>query len=261
MKRQFGLDVLKEYCDILNVNHSKALSIYNDEEREFFKQLTDEWYKRIKADSSENSSAFNLYGDQFYFTDLIKCYGDWSERSIKSLKNKNFFNDFKFDVVVDVGCGLGLSTNLLREMCPNAKVFGTNLPNTDQYTFCKTQAKKNGWILVPNSSHVSHLEQGKSVFVFASEYFEHFRNPISELDGILEELKPTAIAAANAFKVRALGHFNDNYITSDGEQIKSRTMAIKFNQCLKDAGFERLNKYKCYNAKPELWTKITQTPS
>lgn len=131
-------------------------------------------------------------------------------------------------------------------------MFGTNLPNTDQYTFCKVQAKKNGWTLVPNSSYVSQV--GKSVFVFASEYFEHFRNPILELDGILKELKPNAIATANAFKVRALGHFNDNYVSSDGEQITSRAMAIKFNRRLRDAGFERLNKYKCYNAKPELWT-------
>ena len=86
--------------------------------------------------------------------------------------------------------------------------------------------------------------------VFASEYFEHFLDPITHLREMVRMMKPKIIITANAFGQRAIGHFVDYTIgslTYEGNQMNK-----VFTFAMNRLGYTRI-KTNMWNQRPTLW--------
>lgn len=213
--------------------------------QKIFNRLTDLWYKKLSEGNT--TEAYSLYNDDYYFTDLLLCYRKYSRIGIRNLSKLSYLNP---SVIVDLGCGLGLSTSLLKTYYKEAIIYGTNLENTKQWKYASSMAITNGWYLIDDISTIKYSTQ--NTLIFASEYFEHFENPIAHLDYIINILTPKYIAVGNAFSAVALGHFNDRYKIGN-LQLSSRQISKLFNNKMKDYGYTIAHRF--YNSKPVLWMK------
>ena len=88
--------------------------------------------------------------------------------------------------------------------------------------------------------------------VFASEYFEHFYNPVAHLDEVIKTLNPKALIVANSFTAKAIGHYL-NYEHAD-QSVAGTKMARIFNKHLEQAGYSRV-KTKMWNSRPTYWRR------
>jgi len=212
--------------------------------------LEERWYQSSCTD-------FSVYDDDYYFIDIWLCFVNFSRKYLRSLVKPNTLNDYgnnsfidiskNVRTVIDLGCGVGYSTASLKQLYPNSVVTGTNLENTKQWKFCQYMSKRYNFNLC---SDINNLHQEQDL-VFASEYFEHIKNPIQHLNEVLR-LNPKMLVLANAFNTVALGHFTE-YL-HDGEVIDQKFMSKIFNKHLRDSGYIKL-KTKFWNNRPNVWIK------
>lgn len=230
-----------EYTFLFNVDKKQALHYIKTNER--FVYLTDLWYERLNND--DLNGAYQVYDDDYYFTDLWNCFATYSRRYLKNIKKTDLYNSIKDSkVVVDLGCGVGLTTSILTQLFPNATVYGTNLKNTKQWKFCEQMSQIYNFKMIETIYEI----EGKVDIVFASEYFEHILSPISHLNEIITKISPKYFIIANAFNTRSIGHF-EKYI--DGNQ---EIISRKFNKFLKSAKYTKV-KTGLFNNKPNVWIR------
>jgi hypothetical protein len=88
--------------------------------------------------------------------------------------------------------------------------------------------------------------------VFASEYFEHFQDPIKHVDHIVDAIEPKYFVIANAFNTHSIGHFEtyENY----GIKVPQDKISRMFNNKLRELGYSQV-KTGLFNNKPTLWKK------
>lgn len=218
----------------------------------YFKKIEDLWYESLKTGVPD----YELYNEDYYFTDLFSCFIVYSRKYIRSLK-KNIFKDSgvivydvlkNYNTIIDLGCGIGYSTAALKQMFPHAELLATNLEDTKQFEFCKYNSEKYDFKLYPEVKKV-----GKNVdMVFASEYFEHIENPLEHLNEIIDCLNPKCFVTANAFNTHALGHF-DEY-KNNGEIICQSKISKMFNDLLKERGYIK-QKTNFWNNRPSVFIK------
>lgn len=177
-----------------------------------------------------------MYDADLYACNTWACWMVYSRRyllALIKLLNLGLLDRTTVRSVADVGCGFGHTTAALKEIFPDARVFGTNLPDTAQFRIAEEQGKLHGFEMVPDVSRVD----GDVDLVFASEYFEHIFRPIEHLAGILRK-RPTIFMVASAFGTKSIGHFPSYAI---GKQIvPGNLVGRKFNDFLRAHGYERL---------------------
>lgn len=228
-------------------NHSN--SVVDDKDLGRIKEIEDHWYE---SQSSGNPD-YSVYADPYYICDVWFCWKDCSRRHLlniqrdNSLFEKSIVSDLdSIDTVLDIGCGFGYTTAALKEIFPDASVIGTNLKETAQYDIATKIGAERGFSITDEYSDEVDL-------IFASEYFEHFKEPINHLFEVVKKYNPKYMIIANAFSNTAIGHF-DEYVHDDQIYVGGQ-MTRFFNNTMRSLGFEK-QKTKCWNDKPSYWKKI-----
>lgn len=242
------------------------------------KMLFDRWYDSL-PDTPDYSG---VYGDPYYIIDTWACWKIYSRESVKVLDKPNKFNGISIKEhmtnsigevknIVDAGCGFAYTTGLLREIFPDATITGTNLEDTWQYEFATKLGQSHNFTMVPDITKIKDVD-----LIFASEYFEHFYEPIAHLKEILDNCNPKFIVTANAFTGNAIGHFDSYRIDDDLEESDrqwnlfsdinaprgniqdGKETSKRFNQYLKDRGYTKLDT-SIFNSRPNIWQLGTVT--
>lgn len=208
------------------------------------------WYASLKTGKPD----YSVYEDPYYLADLWACWAEYSRKHVltlakttkKSVALTSLINNPK--TIVDIGCGLGYTTAGLKELWPNARVVGTDIKDTTQYKIATALSKLYGFEMVSEPYAVGEVAD----IAFASEYFEHFYEPVAELDRIVGAIQPKVFITANSFTGRAIGHFERYKIA--GEVVENTKTARLFNGHLKTLGYRDLRR-GYWNNKPRVWLR------
>jgi len=188
---------------------------------------------------------FSIYEDPGYFMELWRCWKDYSRQYLRELRKEGVFDKLSCGTILDLGCGMGYTTAVLQQAYPGAGVTGTNLKGTLQYQLCERVAGEYGFEMSPDGT-----EAGPVDLIFASEYFEHFQEPITHLLSVLKVNRPKYLIIANAFGTTAAGHFHQYLI--NGEMVASNKVNKVFSQTLMYKGYRKL-KTSMWNNRPNIW--------
>ena len=229
------------------------------DDMQYLMRVENAWYSALKRGEID----WSIYDDNEYPAELWACWLIYSRKYLRSLLNPNGLKKGAsvydrlegVQSVVDLGCGLGYTTAALKQMYPEARVFGTNIEGTGQFEFCKGMASDHGFAIVADPTSI----EGGIDLVFASEYFEHIERPIEHLFSILDSQHPRYLVIANAFNARAPGHFSVYGHGADSE-IPNTQIGKLFTAALRSRGFEKLNT-KLWNNRPQIWVLKTERES
>lgn len=243
---------LEDYAAVHNIDKKQALHYIDTNER--FTYLTDKWYEYL--DANKIDEAYSVYNDDYYFTDLWNCYVTYSRSYLRSFyktvideKDSILSLTENATKVVDIGCGIGYTTSALTEMYPNAKVYGVNLKNTKQWSFCETMAKKYNFNMIESVNEIGD----KVDVAFASEFFEHILDPLEYVTNVVNQISPKYFIIANAFNTRSIGHFNTYHI--NGNDVEANLLGRRFNKTLVNLNYKKI-KTTLYNNKPNVWVRL-----
>ena len=252
--KQLLVNFINDYSNLYTIDKSKALKYIQDgiklgSKAQYQQELINKWYYSLK----NNNPNYNLYNDKYYFTDLWVCWHLYSRPYLRFIqkhnsldKNTSIYSILKnINYIADLGCGISFTTAVLKQIFPYAKVYGTNLENTEQYLFCKNMSKKYNFNIVPSVKNIPENID----FLFASEYFEHIINPLEHIEEIIKYIKPRYLYIANSFNTISVGHFEIYEKT-----IEQKKISKEFNNVLRKNNYKKL-KTKLWNNKPALWIK------
>lgn len=249
---------LNSYNDIFTIDIEKSRELisigrklYND--APYQKYLVKNWYESLKT----SQPAFHLYDDDNYFIDLWICWAEYSRNYLRSIyKNNSLTKDTSIlsilkniNTIVDLGCGLGLTTASLKQIFPQSKVYGTNLKSTKQYKFCEFFSKEYNFSIVEGIEDLPQID-----FLFASEYFEHIYDCLDEISKCVKLLKPKYLYIANSFNTVSYGHFQFYKDLNCCGVVDQKDISKKFNKTLKELGYRKI-KTNLWNNKPTLWMR------
>lgn len=212
--------------------------------------LEQRWYDSLERGEPD----YGVYECDEYMAEAWQCWRVYSRKYLRSLmfdsvaSGKPLAQRLAPRRIVDLGCGIGYSTAGLAELWPNAEVVGTNLGDTKQVAFAKRLASEHRFRV--ETQGLGHV--GKADLVFASEYFEHFQEPLSHLREVMGYLKPSVMVIANAFTNRSTGHFHSYRI--DGQEFSGRQTSRKFNAHLAASGMRKLST-SFWNGRPAIWIR------
>ena len=231
-----------------------------------FQKLETQWYHSLE----NNNPDYSLYSSIDIIPDLWACWVVYSRAYLKAItsekslgekdENNNWvkLKSIKDDIgsaksIVDVGCGIGYTTMTLKELFPDASVFGTNMKGSPQYALNEllSHSLTRGFYLRENISLISARNVD---VIFASEYFEHFQKPIDHLMEMITHLNPRTMLIANAFGTQSMGHFN-TYIYNS-QNYTGKQISRIFNKTMKEFGYSKI-KTNCWNNRPNYWKKAT----
>jgi len=219
-----------------------------------YAELEHRWYDTVNI-----APDYSIYDGREYVVDLWACWSAYSRKYLRELRNPNRHPPLGVNGhlearlggvknVVDLGCGIGFTTQGLSELFPRARVHGTNLNGTLQMKIARR-------VCVPLGITIAEDPQNLNVqadVVFASEYFEHFQYPIAHLTYVLDTLNPRAMLVANTFGSRSIGHFDTYYANT--HMYGGRAMSNLFGSTLRSRGYDKIQT-KVWNARPTLWVK------
>lgn len=256
----FNIDKDNFYNDAYNsIRYYKGDTQFREKLR-YLQLLEKRWYDSLKNKNPD----YSVYCDTDILPDIWACWKVYSRDYIKSiLSDKSLghrdshgnwsnlhsvVNDMKVNSILDVGCGIGYTTSSLKEIFNQSEVYGFNLKNSAQFKVCEYVSQKNNFKLI---SHLSELNTSIDL-IFASEYFEHFENPINHLEDILK-LNPKYFIIANSFSSKSVGHF-DIYYNKNSQQVLGKKYGKVFNSYLRSKGYYKVNT-SCYNDRPSYWKR------
>lgn len=220
---------------------------------ERFDYLTDLWYERL--DSGDLEAAYGVYSDEYYLTDQFNCFRVYARHFLMMLRKPmkpigksciEYTSDCSS--IIDVGNGLGYSTIILSQEYSDRTVYGTNLKNTDQWKFSSEMGNRYGFQMVGDVCEIPE----KDGLVFASEYFEHFLDPITHLEHIVQHIDPKYFVIANSFNTRSIGHFIDYNVK--GVIVPQKKISRIFNNRIRELGYKKVDT-GYYNSRPAVWSK------
>ncbi len=233
------LDIIRRHKGI-----SLSKLIYISE----FIQLEDKWYRSLEKGKPD----YSIYAHPLYFSELWICWIIYSRKYLKiiqldnSLSNQSIVSDIQdCKSVLDLGCGVGFTTQALTEIFKEAIIIGTNLSNTPQFRLAKERSKLYRFIVQEKFREAD--------LIFASEYFEHIENPIEHLIEVLIICKPKYLLLANSFNTKALGHFI--YYKYNKQLYTGSEISRIFNKILHTYGYLKV-KTNCWNNRPSYWKRI-----
>lgn len=251
---RIGSADLDEYLDLCSAVRSFdrrkakaiALAAIRGEEDDAESELKGIWYKSLQAGKPD----YSVYDHDLFISNLWACWVLYSRKYLLSLvaadgltEGGSVASRANPSCIIDLGCGFGYSTAGLKELFPNAEVTGTNLRESFQFKVAEKLGQSHGFRMIEAIEKPTDL-------VFASEYFEHFYEPIAHLRDVLDIGKPKALVIANAFGTESIGHFEE-YLDR-GEKISGRTIGRAFNNELRERGYKKA-KTRFWNSRPTVW--------
>ena len=248
-------DFLSEYNQFNDIDIDYARQLIklgqkDNEESPFQKFLVAEWYK------SATNPNLDLYNHDYYFVDLWLCWRAYSRIYLRDIlkptsldENTSIYSVLKnVKYIADLGCGVGITTASLKQIFPDADVFGTNIKDTKQYAFCENMSNKFNFTLKNHYKDLPEID-----LVFASEYFEHIHDCLDEIQYIIKNQKPKYLLLANAFNTISYGHYQ-HFKSFNGNVIPANKMNKIFNKLLTDNNYKKV-KTKLWNNRPSFWIK------
>ena len=240
------INILLDACKENGIDSKEVQRIIDEWKNS--KELFNRWYDSLK----NNNPDYSIYDDFLYIAEAFWCWKKYSKKSINILNRSSKKMPISIieqignpDYVVDLGCGIGLTTMMLKNYFPNSTVIGTNITDTYQWKISSYIAKENNFILSERLPKLS----GKVVIV-ASEYFEHFFKPIDELKFYLN-IKPQYIICANTFSSPSPGHFD--FYKNENNVYSGYKISKLFNRTLREYGYKNL-KTGYWNNRPAVWS-------
>jgi len=224
--------------------------------RDYFKKglkIENQWYNSLCAGEPD----YSVYDNIYYIADLWACWCVYSQKYLSLIVGKNAYKNSDTSVVesfgtvnsvIDMGNGFGITTAVLKQMFPNAKVYGVNIENTWQFKVSDEYGKAYNYTTIKDYSII----QEKNTIVFASEYFEHIINPIEHLTDIVKKCNPKGFIIANSFGAKSIGHFD--YYYHNGVKIQNKLVGRLFNKELRQMGYKKQDT-KFWNNRPSIWVR------
>jgi SAM-dependent methyltransferase len=209
------------------------------------------WYASLEVGVPD----YTIYDGEDYLAECWACWRLYSRRYLQLLQ-KPMAPLAGLSVaqhigpvahVLDLGCGIGYTSAALLDVFPGARVTGTNIAGAVQTAVGGVLARSHEFTLV---SGLSEVPRPVSV-IFASEYFEHFQDPVSHLEEILA-LEPRVLLIANTFTNKSTGHFVTYSVT--GKSMTGEQASRAFNATLRRAGYAQI-KTGFWNSRPTYWRK------
>jgi 2-polyprenyl-3-methyl-5-hydroxy-6-metoxy-1,4-benzoquinol methylase len=214
--------------------------------------LLNEWYDGLE----KGKAPYEIYGRNEYLAELWACWSVYSRVYLQKIESRKALPPFgiagnicKGGLIVDLGNGIGITSAAFTEIFPHAEIVGTNLMQSAQGRICKMLSVEYGFRMLENTRSIER----QADMAFASEYFEHFDNPIEHADEIVQSIRPKRMIVANAFTARAIGHFDvyrDNGQSFTGTQISKR-----FADAMRKMGYRKL-KTGLFNDRPSVWELV-----
>ena len=254
LNRKDGLQFFYKLLQAIEIKNAEQIvsasnSVLKTGADELLTQLEQDWYESL-ATGYPN---YDLYDTDNYLAEVWYCYETYSKKYLREIQKERSLPPFGIyaqnknaQLIVDLGNGLGITSAALTEMFPAATVIGTNVPNSSQYKMAQILANQYGFTMVSGADEIKQ----QADLLFASEYFEHFQNPIEHLLHVIENLKPKRMLIANTFTNNATGHFNF-YVYQD-QEINGKTMSRLFNATLRSLGYKKVIT-KMWNNRPAYW--------
>lgn len=234
------------------VDNAKQLTKYykgTGDEREKSRELQfleNRWYDGLKKGFAD----YGIYSEKVYLSDMWACWSIYSRKYLMNIQKLTSTTQLLNGVtkIVDMGCGAGLTTAAFKQIFPNANVIGVNIEDTAQIKLCRHFANIYGFNI---STDINEIGSDVDV-VFASEYFEHIKEPITHLEDIIRIMNPKMMIIANAFGTISVGHFNE--YTINGSEIHGKKSNRIFSAAMRKAGYTMI---KCgwWNNKPNVWVR------
>jgi SAM-dependent methyltransferase len=198
------------------------------------------WYESLATGAPD----FGIYATDAYLADLWACWVLYSRRYLRGLRKAGLLDDLDGRSIADLGCGIGQTTAAWRELLPAAHVVGTNVDGTIQTRLARRMGDRYGF-------DVLHGPPERTDVVFASEYFEHFEEPVAHLRAVLAT-GPRVLFVASTFGPRSPGHFEAYRV--DGDLVSPRQASRAFDAELVARGFERV-RTGLWNNRPTYWRR------
>lgn len=209
------------------------------------------WYTALRSGSAD----YSVYDSDLYLIEAWACWWTYSRRYLReiqkpqSLPPLGVMNQLRScQTVVDLGNGLGLTTAALKTLFPAATVYGTNVPGSTQYRIASHLAERYGFHMVADPANIG----SPTDLVFASEYFEHFGQPLDHLQEVVSALRPTRLLIANTFGGDAIGHFDEYRIGT--KTVPGSVTGRLFNKHLRALGYRKVAT-GMWNNRPAYWIK------
>jgi len=213
------------------------------DQSEASRRLEKQWYASLDTGKPD----WSVYGDDYYLAELWSCWAVYSRGYMRSIRGVSDDLGVVYSVV-DLGCGFGLTTAAWKELYPEANIIGTNLDGIVQTKLARLNADRHGFQIV---SSINEIEEPIDI-IFASEYFEHFQEPIQHLLEIVQTLQPRIIFAANAFSARSIGHFKRYCL--NGHWIDGLAISRLFNKAARRFGYKKVET-GFWNNRPTCWMR------
>jgi len=233
----------KKWLQIINEFTGKNVIDQKESMKIEKKDLDEWWWNKHYKDFSRYSSWQYLYA-------ALNCFVEYSRWNvIVGLENLESWDLIKeIDSVVDVGAGIGLSTMLLADSLPWADVHYNNIPSIQVDFFKKHKHQR-----IKLSSERDLVKHGPFDLILASEYFEHFEEPIKQLEFLQNEVGFKIMIVSNSFTAKSYGHFKSYII--EGREYEPRQMSAIFNSVLEGPDYDRPKVAKSWNLHPQIFIR------
>lgn len=208
------------------------------------------WYHSVREVGEPD---YSIYSEPNYMAEGWACFEVYSRVYVKAmpkapgLPRGDMFKVSPGGLVVDLGNGVGGSTAMLAKMIPHARVIGTNVAGSVQMKIGKMIGEAKGFEMRDTPEAIGQ----QADMVFASEYFEHFPDPLTHLREVLTALQPRRLLTANRFGPNSLGHF-DSYPANDGTVTPGKGFGRNFADEMEAHGYQRV-KTGLWNNTPAMW--------
>lgn len=212
------------------VSHASAIQ---EDRSDSATPLEERWYASVAAGTPD----YSIYDDEAYIGEVWASWRLYSRGYLRALERR----DLEPESFVDLGCGAGYTTARLVEMYPLAYALATQLPGR-QADVARRVGDEYGFDVVERVECRVEL-------VFASEYFEHFHQPIDHLRDILAIAQPRWLVVASSFSAPSAGHF-PSYLV-DGHEVDGRATSRAFGRELRRQGYAK--RWAGWNGRPALW--------
>jgi hypothetical protein len=158
--------------------------------------------------------------------------------------------------LIDHGCGMGFTTLLFAEALPDTLVIGTNYKGR--------QLDFNNFLLerMRPTNAPAFVDEADGDFTTAEvlvcfELFEHFKDPVAELNELMTTVKPGVLVDSSSFGIRSPGHF-DYYQMPDGRLLKGFSDVLitrAFGREIRRLGFQDQRDMEFFNDRPRIFVR------